>query len=141
MLEEKATQIHQQSERVTELEAERSALDSRLTALTAKHDELATGNQVLASERDSLYSDLSAKSTLLEVLTQGRIAQDGQMETLLGENKKLATSRDALELRVTELEREVEQLRDRAKLLDEEFGKAEGQLDLIKDIFLREAIR
>ena len=75
------------------------------------------------------------------MLTKGRIAQDEQMEKILSENKSLLSVRDAAHHRISELEHEVAQLRNRAKLLDEEFGKAEGQLDLIKDIFLRESLR
>lgn len=127
LLTEKATQIHQQSERITQLEAEHSTLASRLSALTA--------------ERDALAQQLDAKSTLLDVLTTGRVTQDKQMEGILSENKNLVVTRDALQLRVSELERAAEQMGDRFAHLDEEFGKAEGQLEIIKDIFLRETIR
>jgi chromosome segregation ATPase len=120
---------------------QRSTLDARLStlatereALSAEHSALATSHSLLATEREAL-------STLLDVLTKGRIAQDEQMEKILSENKSLLSARDAAHHRISELEHEVAQLRDHAKLLDEEFGKAEGQLDLIKDIFLRETLR
>ena len=134
LLATKASEIHQKSERIEQLESERSTLDSRLSTLTGERDTLVT-------ERESLSTDLAAKSTLLNVLTKGRIAQDEQMEKILSENKSLLSVRDAAHHRISELEHEVAELRNHAKLLDEEFGKAEGQLDLIKDIFLRETIR
>jgi len=134
LLVEKATQIHQQGERVSTLESERDELATR-------HQALVTSHSLLATEREALASDLSAKTTLLDVLTAGRIAQDEQMEKIFSENKSLLSVRDAAHHRISELEHEVAQLRNHAKLLDEEFGKAEGQLDLIKDIFLRESLR
>jgi DNA repair exonuclease SbcCD ATPase subunit len=186
----KATQIHQQTEQINALTAERddlatrlsslesehsdlvtrhtslaterealqghhSTLDSTLSTLTAEHselvtrhsslvaerDDLATRHQQLATEREALQSDLTTKSTLLDVLTAGRIAQDKQMEKLLQEQNSLISERDALASRVSDLMSQVEKLEAHAKLIDEEFDKAEGQIELIKDIFLREAIR
>jgi DNA repair exonuclease SbcCD ATPase subunit len=127
LLVEKATQIHQQGERVSTLESERDELATR-------HQALVTSHSLLATEREAL-------STLLDVLTAGRVAQDEQMEKILSENKSLLYARDASQCRISELEHEVAQLRAHAKFIDEEFGKAEGQLDLIKDIFLRESLR
>jgi hypothetical protein len=190
LLVQKAAQIHQQSERLTQFEAERTALmaesdelasrsqalavesdalrtertalmaerdelasrsqalavesDALRTeraALMAERDELATRHQALVTEHEALSSDLAAKSTLLDVLSAGRVAQDEQMGKILSENKSLISVRDAAQQRISELESEVAQLRSHSKLIDEEFGKAEGQLELIKDIFLRETLR
>ena len=172
----KATQIHQQTEQINALTAERDALATRLatldcthselvtrhsslvtalddlqgqhsslstlhSSLVAERDDLAARHQQLATEREALQSDLTAKSTLLDVLTAGRIAQDKQMEKLLQEQNSLISERDALASRVSDLMSQVEKQEAHVKLIDEEFRKAEGQIDLIKDIFLREAIR
>jgi len=165
----KATQIEQQTvqvaalssecealtARISSLEAERHGLATRHTSLETEHSDLVTRHSSLvtafeelqsqhsslAAERAALHSDLSTKSTLLEVLSKGRIAQDEQVEKLLQERKTLISDRDALASRASALVSQVEKLEARGKLIDEEFGKAEGQIELIKDIFLREAIR
>jgi hypothetical protein len=151
----KATQIHQQGEQIAALTAERDTLSARVASLESENSDLATRHSSLATaleelqgrhsslttEREALQSELSAKSTLLDVLTKGRIAQDEQMEKLLQEEKNLISERDVLASRVSDLTSQVEKLEAHAKIIDEEFDKAEGQIELIKDIFLREAIR
>lgn len=113
LLVEKATEIHQRSERNKELESQ---------------------NATLTAEREAL-------ATLLDVLTKGRVAQDEQMEKMLQEKQTLLAQCDAHSARIADLEKENADLRAHTKSIDEEFGKAEGQLELIKDIFLREALR
>jgi cell division protein FtsB len=123
------------------LVAERDALAARVSTLESDNSDLVTRHTSLVTESEALRSDLAAKTTLLDVLTKGRIAQDEQMEKLLQEQNSLISERDALASRVSDLMSQVEKQEAHAKLIDEEFGKAEGQIELIKDIFLREAIR
>ena len=144
----KATEIHQQSEQNKALESQnatlrgkRDSLASEKQALSAEHSALVTSHQQLATEREALSSDLVAKSTLLDVLTKGRVAQDEQMEKMLQEKQTLLDQCDAHSARIADLEKENADLRAHTKSIDEEFGKAEGQLELIKDIFVREALR
>jgi len=148
--------------RVSSLESEKSSLSTLHSSLVAERDALVTENAALRSEhsslftlhsslvaerdalvteREALHSDLSAKSTLLDVLTKGRIAQDEQLEKLLLEQDGLIAARDDLTSRVAELASQIAKLEAHAETIDEEFGKAEGQIALIKDIFLREAPR
>jgi hypothetical protein len=150
-----------QSERST-LVSERSTLDSERealsTSLAESKAELETRARLLVekatqihlqeaqiasleSERDALASDLSAKTTLLDVLSAGRVAQDEQMEKMLQEKQTLVSHSAAHSARIADLEKENADLRAHTKSIDEEFGKAEGQLEIIKDIFLREALR
>jgi FkbM family methyltransferase len=150
------------STRVASLEADHATLTSERSTLTAEHSDLATRHQqlvtaleelqgqhssliaerdALVTEREALQSDLAAKTTLLDVLTKGRMAQDEQMEKLLQEQRTLISERDVLASRVSGLTAQIEKLEAHSKLIDEEFGKAEGQIELIKDIFLRETIR
>ena len=75
------------------------------------------------------------------MLTKGRVAQDKQMEKILEENASLTKERDGFLAKIQELEAQLAKSHEHSKLIDEEFGKAEGQLELIKDIFLREALR
>ena len=124
-----------------DLQGQHSSLSTLHSSLVAERDDLAARHQQLATEREALQSALTAKSTLLDVLTAGRIAQDKQMEKLLQEQNSLISERDALASRVSDLMSQVEKQEAHVKLIDEEFRKAEGQIDLIKDIFLREAIR
>jgi hypothetical protein len=123
------------------LVAERDALAARVSTLESDNSDLVTRHTSLVTESEALRSDLAAKTTLLDVLTKGRIAQDEQLGKLLQEQNSLISERDALASRVSDLMSQVEKQEAHAKLIDEEFGKAEGQIDLIKDIFLREAIR
>ena len=162
LLVEKATQIHLQEAKIASLESERSTLSSEHSSLVAERDALAnshstliaerdelatrhqalvTSHSLLATEREALASDLSAKTTLLDVLSAGRVAQDEQMRKMLQEKQTLVDQCDAHSARIADLEKENSDFRAHAKFIDEEFGKAESQIDLIKDIFLREALR
>ena len=51
-----------------------------VTATESERSTLATEHFALATSHSLLATDLAAKSTLLDVLTKGRIAQDEQME-------------------------------------------------------------
>jgi chromosome segregation ATPase len=128
-------------ERGNKLESELSSLVTSHSSLVAERDELATRHQALATERDALSSDISAKTTLLEVLTAGRVAQDEQLRNMLQEKQTLESQCGSYSARVTDLEKENADFHTHTKFLDEEFGKAEGQIELIKDIFLRESLR
>ena len=148
LLVEKGTEIHQRSERNKELETqnatlhtERDSLATARDALQAERSTLDSRLSTLAAEREALSTELTAKTTLLDVLTKGRVAQDEQMEKMLQEKQALVHDCAAHSARIADLEKENADLRAHTKFINEEFGKAEGQLELIKDIFLREALR
>ena len=137
----KATEIHQQSDRNKALESQNATLRIERDALQAQRSTLDSRLSTLSSEHSTLVSERDALSTLLDVLTKGRVAQDEQMEKILQEKQTLLDQCDAHSARIADLEKENADLRAHTKSIDEEFGKAEGQLELIKDIFLREALR
>ena len=141
MLAAKATEIHQQSDRNKALESQNATLRIERDALQAQRSTLDSRLSTLSSEHSTLVSERDALSTLLDVLTKGRVAQDEQMEKILQEKQTLLDQCDAHSARIADLEKENADLRAHTKSIDEEFGKAEGQLELIKDIFLREALR
>jgi len=141
LLVEKATEIHQQSERNKDLESQNASLRTERDALLAERSTLASRLSTLSSEHSTLATEREALSTLLDVLTKGRVAQDEQMEKMLQEKQTLVIQCDAHSARIADLEKENADLRAHTKSIDEEFGKAEGQLELIKDLFLREALR
>ncbi len=59
----------------------------------------------------------------------------GQLEENTNEEVAVLTEKD---LQINELEAELNETKHRQRLLDNEMSKAEAQIDLIKDIFLRE---
>jgi FkbM family methyltransferase len=124
-----------------DLATRHQSLVTALEELQGHHSSLSTHHSSLVTENEALHSDLAAKTTLLDVLSKGRVTQDEHMEKLLQEQTTLISERDVLASRVAALTAQIETLEARAKLIDEEFGKAEGQIELIKDIFLREALR
>ncbi len=148
LLVEKATQIHQQGERIVEAErhfgevsAHRDALQGEVSAL---RDQLENAN-ALQTSLQTQVSDLSAvvasKETLLDVLSKGRVQQDRMYEKLTEERDGLLKHIENLENQQKKLEQQIQERDGKAQLVDAEFQKVEGQMEIIKDIFLRERLK
>lgn len=112
-----------------EAEARQQAtLQADATALAAKHR-----TQADAAEKARQQLDVQTKSLL------------GQIETGKAEIAKLTSERDAARKTAVErerqqstLEREVLDLRQRLDLMHQELSKAEGQLELLRELILQE---
>jgi uncharacterized coiled-coil protein SlyX len=148
LLLEKAIKIDQQAKRIAGLESQlksgQGELDGarqRLGELTRQLEER-TAQLGSANERlPSLEADLASQKTLVEVLSKGRSQQDKLYKEQSQELDGLRARIEELNARILEMEGLVADKETRGKFIDNEFQKVEGQLDLIKEIFLREKIR
>lgn len=123
---EKATKIQQQSECITQLESERTTLDSRLSTLSVERDELirSTSEQkqqadYYLKERDSNYKAFVEKNAEYDKI------------------KKVAHDRLT---RISELEDQIAEQAKRQQTFDEELAKTEAQLDMLKDLLRPESV-
>jgi hypothetical protein len=129
LLVNKATQIHQQGERIAELE--------RVVGEVQYQLEQSIAQQTTLQERiNDLKYQVSSKETLLDVMSKGRIQQDRIYEELSEERDKLQKQIETLKARVNELEQMIQERDGKSLLIDAEFKKVEGQMEIIKDIFL-----
>lgn len=134
----KAAQLQEKSKKIDALALEKNALSGRLASLETEHSDLGARHSSVVAERDSLSSQLAGKTALVEVLEREKISREEEVQSLARQQESLLSERDFLTGRVSELVARVEQLEAQIRLIDDEFGKAEGQIELIKDIFLRE---
>jgi peptidoglycan hydrolase CwlO-like protein len=148
LLVEKATEIHQHGERITELErvvgevsAQRDGLQGELVVVRAAME---LSNQQLGTHQtriSDLESEVSSKETLLDVLSKGRVQQDRVYEELSEERDGLLKQIETLEARLRDLELQIQERDGKSQLVDAEFQKVEGQMEIIKEIFLKERLK
>jgi peptidoglycan hydrolase CwlO-like protein len=148
LLVEKATEIHQQGERIAELErvvgelsAHRDALQGELVAVRAAMEQSNQQLGALQNQISDLESEVSSKETLLDVLSTGRVQQDRMYEELSEERDGLQKQIETLEARLSDLEGQIKDRDGKSLLVDAEFQKVEGQMEIIKEIFLRERLK
>jgi len=101
--------------------------DNRAAQLAGAHERVA-----------ALEAEVASQKTLVEVLSKGRSQQDKLYQQLSQERDGLRGEIEALGRRILELEGLLSSRETRGRLIDAEFQKVEGQIDLIKEIFLRE---
>lgn len=111
---------------------------ARADALSAAADELATQRDAMAKENARLSETCNAQSASA-VECKGHLdkvsEQRDQLQKALAEQKGTFEANQAY---VHTLEREAIEYQHRQRLLEEELVKSEAQLDLIKDLLLRE---
>jgi len=120
-LQASVNQLHQEKESLFNLAAERLA---QLEQLTIAQDEQA----VRVQEQQLQIEQLSAARNELNRLAEERQAECNSLKIRLQETEN---NKAMLESQLAELEH-------RQQLMNEEMVKAEGQIDLIKDLLLRE---
>jgi hypothetical protein len=103
-------------------------------ARQAQREVLGPANERMAS----LEAQLVSQRTLVEVLSKGRSQQDKLYQVLSQERDGLLTELGALHRRIREMEELLSSQKSRGQFVDSEFQKAEGQIGLIKEIFLCE---
>ena len=159
LLIEKATEIYGQSQRLTQLEPQIAQLQAQTDSL---HTELQSARELAASltqnlataseqfnqaqetvrsletAKTELESALASQKTLVQALTKGRAQQDQLSAELAAERDALQRSLAAIQLRITECESLLAAKDASATLLDTEFQKIEGQMDLIKALVFRD---
>lgn len=117
----------------------------QLEELTAARNEQAR----LADERQASVKQLQQEQEAFSNLAAERLAQMEQLTAARNEQARLADVRQSecntLKIRLQEvenskamLESQLAELEHRQQLMNEEMVKAEGQIDLIKDLLLRE---
>jgi hypothetical protein len=162
LLVEKATQIYEQSDRLTQLEpqiaqlqsqndslqtelrAARELADSQSQQLASSSEQLAQAQAQLRSleiTKTELESALTSQKTLVQALTKGRAQQDQLASALTAERNALRKSLETAQLRITDCEAQLAAKDASTSLLDTEFQKIEGQMDLIKDLVFRDHAR
>lgn len=125
---------HQQQ--IEALNAEKAALIKDKTALKVTCDEQTR----LASERQQQIEKLNAENIVLAkdktALKAARDEQTKLNKALQAEIKSLKTQFQEQQKRVNKLESQLTERDQRQSLMDEELHKAEGQIELIKDLLL-----
>jgi len=135
-------QLQQEQEAFSNLAAERLA---QMEQLTAAHDEQTR----LTDELQASVNQLRQEKENIANLAAERLAQMEQLTAARNEQARLADVRQSecntLKIRLKEaenskamLESQLAELEHRQQLMNEEMVKAEGQIDLIKDLLLRE---
>lgn len=141
------------SQRCDEQQAEGRAQEARLEALAAEVAGLVRDKEALTSTREeqrNRLAELTAEVERLRAecdrLEDEKRALDLSRETQAkrGANEMIASldraeqKLSAQQQRIDQLEYELTESSSRQRLLDEELVKAEAQLDLVKDLLLRE---
>jgi chromosome segregation ATPase len=111
------------------------------TSLSAAFGEIEQQHAALVVSGNAAADEIVALRRRVEELAQLRRQERNEINELLRTKEKLITERDSLIVNVSALEDQLVKLQSNARVIEEEFTKAEGQIDLIKEIFLREAIR
>jgi hypothetical protein len=159
LLIEKATEIYEQSQRLTHLEPQLAQLQTQTDSLQSElHSarELAdsqsqhlatTAEQLthaqaqlrsLETTRDELQSALASQKTLVQALTKGRAQQDQLARELVTDRDALQKSLASAQLRIADCEAQLAAKDTSTSLLDTEFQKIEGQMDLIRGLVFRD---
>ena len=131
------------------LAGERASQLESLTQAKAAADKLAAERQTqlqqVSQERDGKVQQLAESQAQLARLQQARSEQDQHAKALQAQIESLTRSRDEhaqkveqQSLRISQLESERRESDARQQLINEEMIRAEAQIDLIKDVLLRE---
>lgn len=124
-----------------ELDSRARLLIEKATEIYQQTQQLATAAEQLAQAQaqiHSLESALDSHKPLLEALTKGRAQQDQLYAELAGERAALQESLANAHLRIEECEAQLAAKDATAHLLDTEFQKVEGQMELIRGLVFRD---
>ena len=143
------TQLEQEKQALAgERDVQAELLEARgreFDALKQVQTQLEQEKQALAGERDAQAKLLEARGRELDELKQAKAQLDRERQALAGErdaHAKLAAERLK---QISELQQQLQsrqsnetELMTRQQMLQEEMARAEAQLDLIKELLLRE---
>jgi len=121
----------EQAKLATERQAQLDQLSQEKAELTAARDSLAKDKTALTQARDEQAKLVTERQTQLDKITTER----DQLQKSLNENKKAL---EGAKQQIQQLEEEASESLHRQQLLHEELIKAEAQIELIKDLLLRE---
>ena len=120
------------------ISAEKDAETQRKNELLAQRDILVQEKSGLAAAREFEMQAKSEAQGERDAKARVIAAQRGEMERLLSEIAVLRADLDGAQLRAQATETQNQNLYLRQDLLQDEMTKAEAQIDLIKDLLLRE---
>ncbi|MFT2188893.1 hypothetical protein [Pseudomonas putida] len=121
----------EQAKLATERQAQLDQLTKEKAELTAARDTLAKDKTALTQARDEQSQLATERKAQLDKITTER----DQLQKSLNENKKAL---EGAKQQIQQLEEEASESLHRQQLLHEELIKAEAQIELIKDLLLRE---
>ncbi len=132
-------QLNQAKAAVDKTAADRAAQVQQLTQARDEQAKLAGEQTELAAERQAQLESLKASSDALQSQLASARAETAAARTdATAAQANVTRVEQGSRSRIAELEDEIAQLRLRQRLLEEEMIKAEGQIELIKDVLLRE---
>ncbi len=121
----------EQTKLATDRQAQLDQLSKEKAELTAARDALAKDKTALTQARDEQSQLATERKAQLDKVTTER----DQLQKSLNENKKAL---EGAKQQIQQLEEEASESLHRQQLLHEELIKAEAQIELIKDLLLRE---
>lgn len=130
-LSEQSAALAEQTRLATERQAQLDQLTKEKAELTAARDALAKDKTALTQARDEQSQLATERKAQLDKITTER----DQLQKSLNENKKAL---EGAKQQIQQLEEEASESLHRQQLLHEELIKAEAQIELIKDLLLRE---
>lgn len=123
-----------------------SALVSALEELQGQHSSLATERDAAAKEREELNAKVANLEKSRQDAADSRDTTIKERDQARAERDNVLKERDALKktvsdraMRIAELEAQIADQAERQKQIDEEMAKAEGQLEMLKEL-LRPAL-
>jgi chromosome segregation ATPase len=148
LLVEKANETRQQALRLADLETQikssRGELEEKRRQFGELNRQLEERSAEIGSAHKrlaSLETEMVSQKTLIELLGKGRAQQEKLYQEKAQELDTLRGKIEQLNSRNLELEGLLAAQENQGRLIGNEFQKVEGQIDLIKEIFLREKIR
>ena len=122
---------NEQTKLASERQTQIDALAKEKSELATAHDALAKDKTELTKTRDEQTKLANERKAQLDKIT----AERDQVQKSVAEQKK---SLDNAQQQIKTLENETSESQQRQQLLQEELVKAEAQIELIKDLLLRE---
>ena len=118
---------------ISEAAAERDKLKQGLAEVTRQRDQAHLERDQTQQQRDQLKQDLATAGAERDKHAKLAAEREAQVKTITAE-------RDKLQQQMQKLKEETAEQGHRQRLLEEELIKAEAQIDLIKDLLLRDSV-
>lgn len=133
---------------ITEFVTARDTLSKEKSDLTVTRDRLVKERADLMSSRDTLVKEKADLITACDALAKEKVELSGLRDALLKEKVALTEQLGALQAQLQDHRGKVQllettnyELTARQALMNEELIKAEAQLELIKDLLLKDEVR
>ena len=142
----------ERQQQIEALHQTKAALEQERTSLSARRDALAQEVAAVNQARDAQAKLATERQQQIEALHQAKAVLEQEKSALVSRNGVLERDNAGLAARITETEGRIKQKEDkiihleqdlaeremRQHMLNDEITRAEAQIDLIKDVLLRE---